>query len=101
MPPGVERDFRANIANAVAERFYREAGFEAVEKALEVQTDPELTGREVMRTPYCIRRELGLCLREHPEKRGRRLFLENNGVRLELEFRCAECEMAVIYRGRG
>lgn len=101
VPPGVERDFRANIANAVAERFYREAGFEAVEKALEVQTDPELTGREVMRTPYCIRRELGLCLREHPEKRGRRLFLENNGVRLELEFRCAECEMAVIYRGRG
>ncbi len=101
VPPGVERDFRANIANAVAERFYREAGFEAVEKALEVQTDPELTGREVMRTPYCIRRELGLCLREHPEERGRRLFLENNGVRLELEFRCAACEMAVIYRGRG
>ena len=97
---GLANDFRANAANSLAERFYREAGFELVEKALEAQDDPDLIGREVMRTAYCIRRETGTCLREHPELRGEKLFLENNGVRLELAFHCAECEMGVIYRGR-
>lgn len=100
LPPGLAPDYRANIANAVARRFYREAGFEAVESAWEAQPDPDFAGREAMRTPYCIRREMGLCLREHPEERGRRLFLENNGARLELEFHCAECEMSLVCRGR-
>lgn len=95
---GVAHDFRANAANSLAEHFYREAGFELVERALEAQDDPDLIGREVMRTPYCIRREAGTCLREHPELRDEKLYLENNGVRLELEFHCAECEMGVIFR---
>lgn len=97
---GLANDFRANAANSLAERFYREAGFELTEKALETQDSPDLIGREVMRMAYCIRREAGTCLREHPELRGERLFLENNGLRLELAFHCAECEMGVIYRGR-
>ncbi len=100
LPVGLAHDFRANAANSLAERFYRQAGFDLVEKALETQESPELEGREVMRTPYCIRRETGTCLREHPELRRERLFLENNGVRLELRFYCAECEMGVVYRGR-
>lgn len=100
MPSGIERDFRANAANSLAERFYREAGVELSEKALEVQGNPDFSGREVMRTPYCIRRETGTCLKEHPELRDEQLFLENNGVRLELAFHCAECEMGIIYRGR-
>ena len=70
------------------------------EWALEAQEHPNCSGREVMRTPYCSRREAGTCLKEHPELRNEKLFLENNGVRLELVFHCAECEMGVIYRGR-
>lgn len=99
LPTGVAPDYRANAANSLAERFYREAGFEVIEKAMEAQQDPDFIGREVMRTPYCVRRETGTCLREHPELRGEKLLLENNGVYLELAFRCAECEMAVVYRG--
>lgn len=98
LPPGIEGDFRANAANSLAERFYREAGVELSEKALEVQDDPGFSGREVMRTPYCVRREMGTCLKEHPELRDEKLFLENNGVWLELAFHCAECEMGIIYR---
>lgn len=100
LPPGIERDYRANIANPLAEKFYREAGFEIVERALEAQDGPEFMGREVMRSPYCIRRETGTCLKEHPELRGEKLFLENNGIRLELVFHCAACEMGIIFRGR-
>lgn len=99
LPPGVANDYRANIANSLAEGFYRSAGFATTERALEAQADPDFAGREVMRTPYCIRREMGMCLREHPELRSGGLFLENNGVRLELRFYCAECEMGVVYRG--
>lgn len=100
LPPGIERDYRANIANPLAEKFYREAGFEVVERALEAQDGPKFMGREVMRSSYCIRRETGTCLKEHPELRGEKLFLENNGIRLELVFHCAACEMGIIYRGR-
>ncbi|WP_298063324.1 U32 family peptidase [uncultured Rikenella sp.] len=100
LPPGIRRDFRANVANALAEKFYRDAGFEIVERALEAQDDPDLIGREVMRTPYCIRRETGRCLKEYPECRSEKLFLENNGVRLELSFHCAECEMGIIFQGK-
>lgn len=100
LPPGIERDYRANAANPLAEKFYREAGFEVVERALEAQDGPEFMGREVMRSPYCIRRETGTCLKEHPKLRGEKLFLENNGMRLELVFHCAACEMGIIYRGR-
>ena len=53
-----------------------------------------------MRTPYCLRREMGTCLREYPELRNEKLYLENNGTRLELVFHCGTCEMGVIYRGR-
>ena len=53
-----------------------------------------------MRSPYCLRRETGTCLREHPELRRERLYLKNNGIRLELVFHCAVCEMGVVYRGR-
>lgn len=100
LPPGIKGDYRANVANPLAEKFYREAGFDIVERALEAQDGPEFLGREVMRTPYCIRRETGTCLKEHPELRGEKLFLENNGIRLELVFHCAACEMGIIYRGR-
>lgn len=96
---GLANDFRANVANSLAERFYRETGGELTERALETQDNPDLIGREVMRTAYCIRREMGTCLRQRPELRGEKLFLENNGVRLVLTFHCAECEMGVVFRG--
>lgn len=101
--PDFQADYRANIANSMAERFYREAGFSSIEQALEVAplSGATLVGREVMRTPYCIRRERGTCLKQHPELKNEKLFLENNGVMLELTFNCMRCEMGVIYRGHG
>ncbi|MCH5305242.1 MAG: U32 family peptidase [Rikenella sp.] len=102
LPPGIEPDYRANIANSLAERFYRSAGFTASERALETQPgSADCTGREVMRTPYCIRRETGTCLKKHPAEGSETLYLENNGIRLELVFHCDRCEMGVVYRGRG
>lgn len=51
-----------------------------------------------MRTRYCIRRELGICLKEGG--RGGKLYLENNGNRFALDFDCTHCMMSVTYAGR-
>lgn len=50
------------------------------------------TEGELMRTKYCIRHRLGLCLKNSPKQT---LYLRNNGRLLQLEFDCQHCEMVV------
>lgn len=49
---------------------------------------------ELMRSRYCLRYELGLCTKQG--KTTKTLYLVNNGRRLQLEFDCKNCEMAVL-----
>jgi len=51
--------------------------------------------KELMRTKYCIRYELGLCPVHQKAKDSGSLFLVNNGRKLALGFDCANCEMTV------
>lgn len=105
----IELDFRANISNSLAMKFYQELGFVVKEQAAELQESTFLLNRPVMLTPYCIRREVGCCLmgkqfdgsaslpklKISPQER---LFIENNGQRFELQFDCAACQMTVLRR---
>ena len=53
---------------------------------------------ELMRTKYCLRYELGCCLKKSTIERrekGGKLLLFNNGKSLELEFDCKKCEMVI------
>ncbi len=52
---------------------------------------------ELLRSKYCIRAQIGQCLK----KGGRRanLYLLNNGRRFPLLFDCRACEMAVLEEG--
>lgn len=94
--------YKYNIANRLAEKLYRTAGASQTDKAYELSHEP---GAELMRTKYCIRHELGLCLKgrrgqspENPASDGKSdndLFLVNNGRRLTLHFDCRNCEMVV------
>jgi putative protease len=94
-------DFTWNVANRVAEAFYRRAGATAVEGAAEVSR--ALTGRVVMTTRHCLRYELGWCqvwsnqtdAPGLPEPRGR-LFLENGRTRLLCKFDCDRCRMELL-----
>ena len=45
---------------------------------------------ELLRSRYCIRRELGLCGGKEP------LWLVNQSNRLRLDFDCAHCEMVIL-----
>lgn len=78
-----------NVTNLLAEEFYRRHGVERIEPALEQQ--PTI-GERVMVSSYCIRREIGECLKEKPKIKGD-LFLEHGTTRYALKFDCALCQM--------
>lgn len=82
-----------NVTNSLAERFYRDHGVVRIERGEDLSESFE--GLRVMRMRYCLRRELGWCLREHPKYTGR-LFIETGPNRYELKFDCRRCEMSVI-----
>ena len=82
-----------NVTNHLSERFWRDHGVVRFERGLDLEKS--LRGRCVMRSRYCIRREIGACLREHPRLQGD-LYLERGSARYRLEFDCARCEMKLI-----
>ncbi len=82
-----------NVANSLAERFYREHGVERIVAPLEWA--PTTSGARVMQAAYCLRRELGECLKERTRLKGD-LYLETAGHRYRLEFDCKRCEMSLI-----
>ncbi|MFI3268867.1 MAG: U32 family peptidase [Rikenellaceae bacterium] len=84
------------ITNPVAEQFYRDHGVIHIEPQLEIAEDNEaFKGAKVLQSSYCIRREIGECL-----KRGSRLrdplYLVRGKERFKLEFECGRCRMALI-----
>lgn len=78
-----------NVTNHLAEEFYRRHGVEVIEPALEQQ--PTI-GERVMVSSYCIRREIGECLKQKPKIKGD-LFLEHGTTRYALKFDCKLCQM--------
>lgn len=85
-----------NVVNSLAERFYRDHGVTRIEPGYDLRSD--LKGVDVMRMRYCIRRELGMCLRDKPAYTGK-LYLRHGTFLYELRFDCARCMMTVHYCG--
>lgn len=81
-----------NVTNRLSEEFYRAHGVEEIESALESKPT---AGERVMISSYCIRRELGQCLKEKPTLKGD-LFIEHGFARYRLEFDCKRCLMMLI-----
>lgn len=89
--------YDANVANRRAARFYKERGIDVSRKALEVERPRPDEEIRVMTTRYCLRRELGCCLREPAAtKLPRGLFLLSGNNRYRLDFDCCNCEMHVV-----
>ncbi len=91
--PHAEVDEYANVVNSLAESFYLDHGAQRVARGLE-QADSTV-GHRVMRSSYCIRREIGECLRERSGLRGD-LYLVRGRQRYRLDFDCGRCEMSLI-----
>ena len=93
--PAKTLDYRDNVANSLAERFYRRHGVESIEKAMEV-TGRVDEGDILMTTRHCILRELGMCKRKkgrHPEEP---LTISSGPNRFRLRFDCDRCEMQLL-----
>ena len=97
-------DFRANVLNEQAVRFYKKHGAEITEAALETGT----ARREVplMVTKHCVRYALGLCLKDNIEKvkanpelkvrfRPDPLILKSGPNTYKATFDCRKCEMTL------
>ncbi len=82
-----------NVTNRLAEEFYRSHGVERIASPLEATDD--MSGERVMRSAYCLRREIGECLMEKPRLKGE-LFLQRGAYRYRLDFDCRRCEMSLI-----
>lgn len=92
-------DYRANILNDKSLQFYKRHGAEPLEPG--VEKSGEYAGKALMTTKYCIRYELGQCIKRHevsPEFRSD-LYLENNGRRYLLKFDCKKCQMQIFLNG--
>lgn len=97
--PGAALDYRDNVANTLAEKFYRDHGVEQIEPALERMPKGEKRGKglSVMTTKHCILRELGLCLKNSPKIK-MPLTLESGKLRFEPRFDCKRCEMEITLK---
>ena len=88
--------YHDNVANRIAEGFYRDCGATTIEPALETGREANNRDLRVMTTRYCLRRECGHCLRtprgaQWPEK----LFLKSGAMTFRLGFDCANCRMTL------
>lgn len=89
-----------NIANRVAAQLY--AGLTGLNptdlpRAIEVSGKPDKETR-IMQTRYCLRRELGACLKTSTrDKLPTPLYLTSEGKKFRLDFNCKDCRMEVIH----
>ncbi len=93
-----ELDYHANVSNPLARKFYEDSGSVVKEEAVERQR-PEGPVR-VMTTRYCLRRELGQCMKEKGKRRfpDGPLYLQSTDgtpARYCLKFDCSACQMEV------
>lgn len=85
-----------NIANREARAFYEAHGLSGMEPALETA---EPRGVVAMQCRYCIRYELGFCVRrggKKPEWREPLTLRLGDGRGFRLDFRCGECQMNLL-----
>ena len=87
-------DYRMNIYNDNAKKFYENCGCNTNEKAPE-STDKIPSGIELMRCKHCLRYACGICSKDH--KFSKKLYLQDeNGKKYPLMFDCKNCEMVVL-----
>lgn len=92
-------EYGDNVANRLSREFFAGVGASDVSPALEAQKERPAGPLRVMQTRYCLRRELGACLRTPAGGRLKGpLTLRGLNFDLMAEFDCAKCEMAIRLR---
>lgn len=94
--PSAQLTYHDNIANGIAGTFYRDHGAQSIAPAIETSSEKPESGRCVMTTRYCLRREMNRC-RRTPEGAlwPDELYLQSGPMKLRLTFDCTNCRMHV------
>ncbi len=89
----IDRDYRLNVLNSKAEKFYKKNNIQVEEYALEYGTS--MSKKVLMRTRHCILRELNLCKKttKASDLPSEPIYLKKDNLKLRVEFNCKACEM--------
>ena len=82
-----------NVVNSLSRQFYKRHGVEHIVEGLDSWATTR--GERVMESSYCIRREIGECLKRGSQLR-ERLYLEHGRHKYLLDFDCKNCRMNLI-----
>ena len=82
-----------NVVNSLSRSFYLKHGVEHIVEGLDSWSST--LGERVMESSYCIRREIGECLKRGTQLR-EELYLEHGRHRYRLDFDCQKCRMSLI-----
>ena len=98
LPQGESLTYHDNVANEIAREFYADHGATEIEAAVEVNMPRGCF--TVMTTRYCVRREMGKCLKTPAGREwAGPLYLTSANHRFALEFDCQHCQMKVLALG--
>lgn len=94
LPSNTPHDYRLNVLNQKARKFYAQCGTTAIAQAYEATHTPEAN---LMRCKYCILHEMGLCRKQRKGSDTKEPYYlrTQNGKLLRLEFDCRQCEMRI------
>ncbi|MCJ7776812.1 MAG: U32 family peptidase [Sedimentisphaerales bacterium] len=88
--------YMGNVLNSKARAFYHRHGVGSIEPAAESGMD--LSGRLIMTTKYCLRKELKMCPGLKSKSTAEPLILQDeDGREYELRFRCNRCGMEIYF----
>ncbi len=85
-------DYSYNIANKAAEDFYKRCGATKVAPAWEIKPP---TDAPIMTCRYCLRHEIGMCLKKKGSDRSYLFLRLGDGRRFRLDFDCKSCIMKI------
>ncbi|OHB61166.1 MAG: hypothetical protein A2167_04855 [Planctomycetes bacterium RBG_13_46_10] len=95
--PEQNLSYMGNVLNKKAKAFYRRHEVQTIEPAAESGLD--MSGRLVMTTKYCLRKELGLCPGVASKSPAEPLILQDeDGLEYQVQFRCGCCGMDIFFQ---
>ncbi|MFI3264870.1 MAG: U32 family peptidase [Rikenellaceae bacterium] len=83
-----------NVVNSMARKFYTDHGVANIIDGHDLTA--QFDEQRVMQSSYCIRHEIGECLKKGSKLRDP-LFIERGDRRYRLDFDCKNCRMNLIY----
>ncbi len=84
-----------NVANHLTEQLYRDHGVTSISPALEAGS-PVTSSTPLMHTRYCLRRQLGACLKgPNAHRLPGEIYLKTAATMLRVTCDCNNCEMVI------